>query len=77
MMLAYPAGMILPMPFIKLPIIIYLYILIVFGTLLLTINILNVKCYKKIRKKRILIYTTINDLFFIILIIFMYNVLFK
>lgn len=75
-MLACP-GMILPMAFIKIPIIIYLYILIVFGTSLFTINILNVKCYKKIRKKRILIYTIISDLFFIILIIFLSNALFK
>ena len=76
MLIAYN-GMIIPMFFIKLPIIIYLYILIIFGTLLLTINILNVKCYKKIRKKRILIYTMINDLIFIIIIIFISNMIFK
>jgi hypothetical protein len=70
-------GMILPVFFIKLPIILYLYVLIIYGTLLLTINILNFKCYKKIRKKRILIYTISIDLFFIIFIIYISNMLFK
>lgn len=74
-------GIILPMAFTIFHIInyiyIYIYILIIFGTLLLTINILNFKCYKKIRKKRILIYTIINDLLFMIFIIFMNNMLFK
>jgi hypothetical protein len=76
MMLA-STGMILPVFFIKLPIILYLYVLIIYGTLLLTINILNFKCYKKIRKKRILIYTISIDLFFIIFIIYISNMLFK
>jgi hypothetical protein len=74
-------GIILPMAFTLFHIInyiyIYIYILIIFGILLLTISVLNIKCYKKIRKKRILIYTIINDLLFIIFIIFMSSMLFK
>ena len=70
-------GMILPMYFIKLRIINYFYILISFSILLLTMNILNFKCYKRIRKKRILIYTVINDLFFILITILISYMLFK
>jgi hypothetical protein len=76
MMLA-SMGMLLPAPYMEVPIPAYLYILIVFGTFLLTISILNFKCYKKIRKKRILIYNIIIDVPFIILIIFLYYKIFK
>jgi len=70
-------GMMLPMYVIDLRIIKYIYILIIFSICLLNMNILNFKCYKRIRKKRILIYTVINDLLMVLTAIFLYNILFK
>lgn len=76
-MLLACVGMLLPVFFIDLHTIEYLYILIFSGILLLTTNILNYKCYKKIRKKRIFIETIIFDPFTIILIICSSNMIFK